>query len=145
MYHCNGAGTETRRNIYYLIPTDGEGMEHSEGTKTRKKTIRGRKTMEHVVARRSSLKQWGQYRNRETTQGEKKKKQNTTSWQRGRNGRVRDFAYTERAGINKKLIKYRHRHDLCNIVREKADAKGRRKRNISPRPALGHQVTHTRC
>ena len=112
-------------------------MEHSEGTKTRKKTIRGRKTMEHVVARRSSLKQWGQYRNRETTQGEKKKKQNTTSWQRGRNGRVRDFAYTERAGINKKLIKYRHRHDLCNIVREKAERKRSQKTKYITSTSIG--------
>ena len=96
-------------------PTHGEGTDHSEGTKRRKKTNRGGKTMEDLVARRRSFKWGGQYWNRQTTQGEKQK-QNPISRQRGRNGRVREFAYPERARRNMKHIKGRHRHGLCHIA-----------------------------
>ena len=60
--------------------------------------------MEDLVARRRSFKWGGQYWNRQTTQGEKQK-QNPISRQRGRNGRVREFAYPERARRNMKHIR----------------------------------------
>ena len=89
--------------------------------KTRKKTKRGGTIMEHIVARRSSHKQWGQYRNR-ITQGEIPT-QNPILRQRGRNGRVRDFAYTERTRRNAKQTNGSRRHGLCDIAREKAERK----------------------
>ena len=63
--------------------------------------------MEHVLAPRG-----GPYRNRKPRE-EKNKKQSLISRQRGRNGRVRDFAYTERVRSNTKHVWDRHRHGLC--------------------------------
>ena len=47
----------------------------------------------------------------------------TISRQKGRNGRVRNFAYTERARRNTKRTKDRHRPGLSNIVREQVERK----------------------
>ena len=79
--------------------------------------------MKHDVAQRVSLKQWGQYWNRETTRGERQK-QSPISRQRDRSVCVRDFAYNERTiRRSTKHIKDRHLHGLCNIAREKAEHK----------------------
>ena len=80
--------------------------------------------MEHVLAPRG-----GPYRNRKPRE-EKNKKQSLISRQRGRNGRVRDFAYTERARRNTKRIKDRHRQRLCYIAREKVERKRSLKNEI---------------
>ena len=51
------------------------------------------------------------------------KNENPISGQRGRNGRVRDFADTERAKRNTKHTKERHRYCQCYIAREKTEYK----------------------
>ena len=98
-------------------PTHGKGTRHFESTKARRLAERGGNMMEHVLARRGSLKQGGQCWKRKLRK-EEKQKLNRISEQRGRNGRVRDFAYTERTRRNTKHIQDEHRHGLCNIARE---------------------------
>ena len=85
--------------------------------------------MDHEVAQRNSLKEWGQHRHRETTQGERQK-QSPISRQRGRSGCVRDFAYSERTKRNTIHVEDRHRHGLCNIAREKAERRWSLKNEI---------------
>ena len=52
-----------------------------------------------------------------------KKNENPIPRQRGRNGRVRDFADTERDKRNTKNKKQKHRYGQCYIAREKAEYK----------------------
>ena len=68
--------------------------------------------MEHVMMRLRLFETVRTVSEQETTQGGKQK-QNPISRRRGRNGRVRDFAYTERVRSNTKHVWDRHRHGLC--------------------------------
>ena len=78
--------------------------------------------MEHVLARRVSLKQCGQYRE-ESTQGEKQSKTGSRGREAGTGAREISptLSVLEK---NTHHIKDRHRHGLlCHVAREKAEFK----------------------
>ena len=80
----------------------------------------------------------------ETTQREKKnetkRNENPISRQRSRNGRVRDFADTERSQRNTKHIKDRHRYSQCYIAREKDEYKRSLKTKSITSTSMGIRV-----